>query len=186
MRVQLVDLVADNHVQSIEQYRVDMVVLPEIDFPAWIDGRRVHHSRFVSIARQGHPRLRRAGLRPGDTIPLDLFCDIPHVVFSPEGNLRAMGDAALARVGRQRQIAMTLPVFSGVYHAVARSDMIALIPHQLADYMGPRLGFDSYQPPIPISPVALTLAWHRRSTHSPAHRWLRDQIAETLAPLDAD
>ncbi|MCA0870612.1 LysR family transcriptional regulator [Seohaeicola saemankumensis] len=184
MRVQLVDLVPDNHVQSIERYRVDLVLLPETDFPGWIDTRRVHRSRFVTIARRGHPRLRRAGLHPGDTIPVDLFCDIPQVVFSPEGNLRAMGDAALARVGRERKVAMTLPVFSGVYYAVAQSDMIALIPHQLAEAMAPRLDLDIYDPPMHVPPVAITMAWHRRSTRSPAHRWLRDQIAETLAPID--
>ncbi len=30
-----------------------------------------------------------------------------------------MGDAALARVGRERRVVMTLPVFSGIYRAVA-------------------------------------------------------------------
>lgn len=184
MRVQLVDLVPDRHVASIDRYKVDMAILPETDFPSWADRQRVHTSRFVTIARRGHARLARAGLRPGDTIPIDLFCDMQHVVFSPEGNLRAMGDAALARVGSERQVAMTMPVFSGVYHAVSQSDMIALIPHQLAERMASRIGLDIYEAPMPVPPVAIALAWHRRATGSPAHRWLRDQIAHVLAPLN--
>lgn len=184
IRVHMVDLVPDNHVQSIERYNVDMAILPETEFPAWIDRQRVHGSRFVTIARKGHPRLARAGLRPGDVIPVDLFCDLQHAVFSPEGRPRAMGDAALERVGRRRRVAMTLPVFSGVYHAVSQSDLIALIPHQLAERMARRIGLEIYHPPMPVPPVTIMLAWHRRATHSPAHRWLRDQIAGLLAPLD--
>jgi hypothetical protein len=63
---------------------------------------------------------------------MDLFCEIGHVLFSPEGNFSAMGDAALAKVGRRRQVMMTLPVFSGVCRADAESDLIALVPRQLA------------------------------------------------------
>ncbi len=185
IRVHMVDLVPDNHVQSIERYNVDMAILPATEFPAWIDHRRVHSSDFVTIARRGHPRLARAGVAPGDVIPLDLFCDLQHAVFSPEGRPRAMGDAALARLGRERRVAMTLPVFSGVYHAVSQSDLIALIPHQLAARMAPRIGLDIYRPPMPVPAVTIRLAWHRRATHNPAHRWLREQIALLLAPLDA-
>lgn len=186
IRVHMVDLVPDNHVQSIEHHRVDMAILPKVEFPSWIEHRRMHSSDLVTIARKGHPRLSRAGIAPGDVIPLDLFCDLQHVVFSPEGKPRAMGDTALARVGRERRVAMTLPVFSGVYHAVSQSDLIALIPHQLAERMAPRLGLDIYSPPIALPTVTIVLAWHRRATQSPAHRWLRDQIAGILATLDGD
>jgi len=184
IRVHMVDLVPDNHVQSIERYNVDLAILPETAFPAWIDRRRAHGSRFVTIARKGHPRLARAGIAPGAVIPVDLFCDLQHAVFSPEGRPRAMGDAALARVGRERRVAMTLPVFSGVYHAVSQSDLIALIPHQLAERMAPRIGLEIYRPPMPVPPVSIMMAWHRRASHAPAHRWLRGQIAGILAALD--
>lgn len=184
MLVHMVDLVPDNYVDSVERYQVDIAIIPETDFPAWTERRRVHTSRFVVIARRGHPRLARAGLSPGDRLPLDLFCDLQHVVFSPEGKARAMGDAALARVGRVRHVAMTLPVFSGVYHAVSQSDLIALIPHQLAERMAPRIGIELFQPPMPIPNVAIAMVWHRRNSWAPAHRWLRDQIAAILAPLN--
>jgi DNA-binding transcriptional LysR family regulator len=118
-------------------------------------------------------------------IPLDLFCDLGHVLFSPEGNASAMGDAALARVGRKRRVMMTLPVFSGVYRAVAGSDMIALLPRQLAQHVAQSAGIAVYAPPMPIPPAEITMVWHRRHDASPAHLWLRAQISEILAPLDA-
>lgn len=184
LRVQLVDLVPDNYIQSLDQFGVDMAILPHMEFPDWVDARLLHRSEFVMIARQDHPRLCEAGLIPRETVPLDLFCALQHVLFSPEGNLTGLGDAALARQGRSRNVAMTMPVFSGVYNAVAQSDLVALIPHQLAERVAPRVGLDLYRAPIAVGPVDLMLAWHKRSTSNPAHGWLRDQIAMLTGPLD--
>ncbi|MCE0505536.1 LysR family transcriptional regulator [Roseivivax sp. GX 12232] len=184
VRVQLVDLVPESYIDTFDRYQVDLALIPEIAFPDWIAHQHLFRSDFVTIARQGHARLARAGIAPGEVLPIDLFCDLPHVLFSPEGNLRAMGDAALAEVGRSRRVAMTMPVFSGVYTAVARSEMIALIPAQLARRVAPRVGLEIYRPPMPIAPARISMIWHRRATLSPPHQWLRDQIAGLMAPLD--
>lgn len=183
MRVQLVDLVPDSYVDTLERYEVDIALIPSMSFPDWVDHRAVFWSTFSVIARHGHPRIARAGLAPGDVVPIDLFCDLGHVLFSPEGNLRAMGDAALARVGRQRRVVMTMPVFSGITRAVSESDLIALIPTQLALRLAPIQGLSIYRPPMPVDPVLISMIWHRRSSATPEHRWLRELIAEILAPL---
>jgi DNA-binding transcriptional LysR family regulator len=180
IRVQLVDLVPESYIATLDRYEVDLALIPKAEFPNWVDHRPLFWSRFVVIARAGHPRL--AGLAEGGTIPLDLFCDLGHVLFSPEGRLRAMGDAALAAVGRERRVAMTLPVFSGVYRAVSSSDLIALMPVQLARAVAPGAGLAIYDPPMPIEPVLIVAVWHRRFTAAPAHVWLRDRVAELLRP----
>jgi len=48
-----------------------------------------------------------------------------------------MGDAALTKIGRVRRVVMKLPVFSDVANAVADSDLISLIPGQLAFKLAP-------------------------------------------------
>jgi len=184
MRVQLVDLVPDSYVDTLERYEVDIALIPATDFPDWVDHKPVFWSSFSTIARKDHPRLKNAGLKAGDTIPIDLFCDLGHVLFSPEGKLKAMGDAALARVGRSRRVVMTMPVFSGVYRAVSESDLIALIPSQLAERIAEKLDIDVYEPPMRVEPALLTMIWHRRSTATPEHRWLRELITEIVTPLN--
>jgi DNA-binding transcriptional LysR family regulator len=153
-------------------------------FPAWIDSTAIFRGRFVVIARKAHPAIRRAGLAPGDTLPIELFCRLGHAVFSPEGRLRAMGDAALARMGRERRVVMTMPTFGGVCRAVAESDLLALLPESLAIRMAPRLKLAIFLPPMPLDPAQICMAWHRRNTGSPAHRWLREMVAKVLSPLD--
>ena len=94
MRVHLVDLVPDSYVETLDRYEVDLAIVPKISLPDWVENHPVFRSSFSVIARKDHPRLKRAGLSHGDVVPIDLFCDLGHVLFSPEGNSRAMGDAA--------------------------------------------------------------------------------------------
>jgi DNA-binding transcriptional LysR family regulator len=184
MRVQLVDLVPGAYVEMLEKHQVDIGLLPGMDFPDWIDSRPLFHSPFVTVARAGHPRLARAGLAPGDTIPIDLFCDLGHVLCSPDGRLRAVGDSALAAMGRERRVAMSLPFFSGVTRVVAETDLVALVPRQLARLVAPRLGLSIYRQPMPVPTPVIAMIWHRRARATPAHAWLRGLVADLLAPLN--
>ncbi|MEZ5880439.1 MAG: LysR family transcriptional regulator [Nitratireductor sp.] len=184
MRVQLVDLVPDSYVGTLQSYEVDMAMIPSSGHPEWVDWQPLFNSSFAAIAGKNHARLSRAGLKPGDTIPMDLFCDVGHILFSPQGHLSAMGDAALAKVGRKRRVVMTMPSFYGVCRAVAESRHIALIPRQLAERLGPKLGLDIFKPPMTIQLPTIGLFWHKRSTNAPAHRWLRGQIAAIMNPLN--
>lgn len=186
MRIHLVDLVPDSYIETLERYHVDLALIPLTDLPDWVDFQPVFRSGFSVIARQRHPRLTRADLTPGGVVPIDLFCDLGHILFSPEGNSKAMGDAALAKVGRERRVIMTMPSFSGVYRAVAGSDLIALLPTALARRIAPDAGLDIYRAPIPVPTAQIAMVWHKRYSSSPAHLWLRQQISELLAPLDEE
>lgn len=189
MRVQLVDLVPDSYVDSIERYQVDFALLPKADFPEWVAWQPLFWSDFIVIARQDHPRLQGQALptAPGTRhpgLPLELFCAIDQVLFSPEGRFQAMGDAALAKVGANRRVVLTLPSFAGVYRTVAVSDLIALIPRQLAEKVAPDFGLACYAPPFDITPALIVAAWHRRYSASPPHLWMRSLLAELTLPLN--
>lgn len=184
MNIHLVDLVPDSYVETLERYEVDLALIPNTQMPEWVDRAPVFASTFCVIARKGHPRLKRANIAPGDTIPIDLFCDLGHVFFSPEGNTKGMGDAALAKAGRSRRVVMTLPVFSGVYRAVSGSDLVALLPAQLAMQVSDDAGLDLFAPPMPIPLAHIDMVWHRRFSSNPAHIWLRQQVSDLLAPLN--
>ncbi len=185
IRVHLVDLVPDNYVGMLEDYEVDLALIPKTALPDWTDSQPVFRSSFSVVVRAGHPALVKAGLSTGDEMPLDLFCELGHVLFSPEGKGEAMGDKALAKIGRTRHVVMTMPVFSGVYRAVAGSDLIALLPTALAHQVAASAKLDVLRPPMPIARAQLMQVWHRRFTSSPAHIWLRTQIADVLKPLES-
>lgn len=185
MRVQLLDLVPSAYVEMLEREQVDLCLMPRMEVPDWILSQPLFRSSFVTIARKDHPRLARAGVGPGEVIPLDLFCDLGHVLLSSDGRLRAMGDEALAKMGRERRVVMSLPFFSGITRVVAETDLISLVPRQLALQVAPRLGLDIYLQPMPMAVPLIAMFWHRRAEANPAQGWLRGRVAALLARLNA-
>lgn len=183
LRAQLVDLVPHNYVASLERRNADIALIPDLKLPDWINRVPLFHSPFHVIARAANPNIR--GLVSGDIMPMELFCKLHHVLFSPEGNLAAMGDAALEKVGRKRQVAMTVPVFSGVCRAVSESDLIALVPAQLATKVAASFKLSVFEPPMQIDPALIVGIWHKRSDTTPMSIWMRDQVFDLMKGLNA-
>jgi DNA-binding transcriptional LysR family regulator len=184
VRLQLVDLRPENYVGTLERHEVDLALAPESKFPEWVTSTFAFSSRFVIIARAGHERLRLAGVQAGATIPLDLFCELGHVAFSPEGKLKALGDAALAKIGRERKVVVTAPTFTGVRSVVVVTDLIGMLPQQLAAKFAREYPVQIYLPPMIVPPGRIHAIWHRRNEGQPAHRWMRGLVLAVLAGLD--
>ncbi len=182
IRAQLVDLVPNDYLASLERLNADIALIPEMVLPDWVNREPLFLSPFHVIARAGNPGI--TGLQDGMQIPMDTFCALHHVLFSPEGNLAAMGDAALERVGKSRQVAMTVPVFSGVCRAVSESDLIALVPSQLAVKVAGTFGLRVFEPPMKIDPPLIMGIWHRRSDNTPLAAWMRSEIFSLMKALD--
>ena len=183
MTAQLVNMPPGKSFEALTMYDVDLVLNPEMDLPDWAEEQLLFKSEYCVIARACHPRLARAGVKPGQVIPLDLFCDIGHVLFSLDGRTKAQGDAALARIGRRRRVVTTLPAFSGVYRVVAGSDLIALLPSKLAHHVARAAGLEIFLPPVSIPTTVIMMVWHWRLNRDPAHRWLRQQVSDLLSDL---
>lgn len=179
---QLVDLYPQDYVASLERRHADIALVPDTALPDWVNREELFRSPFHVIARRENPGIE--GIESGQIMPIDVFCTLHHVLFSPEGNITAMGDAALARVGRQRRVAMTVPVFSGVCRAVRESDLIALVPAQLASDVADTFNLRVFEPPMPIVPPLIIGIWHKRSDNTPLAKWMRDQVFRLLRRLD--
>lgn len=181
----LVDLVTEAYIDSIETHAVDIALMPWIgDIPDRFHWRPFAWASFVLAARKEHPRLLRARLAPGDEVPLDLFCDLGHIVMSPEGRLETLSDETLQAMGRNRRVVMSMPYFSSIYQAVSESDLVALLPTKLAERVAPKAGLDLYRPPMPVTLVLLIMVWKATASANPAHRWFRETVMEELAWLN--
>jgi DNA-binding transcriptional LysR family regulator len=178
---QMVELEPSDYMLHIREGRADVALVPAATVADWAESRIVFTSPFAVICRRGHPAA--AALGEDDIFPLDLFCALPHVTFSVEGLLATQSDRVLAGMGRGRRVAMTVADFSGVYRSVAQSDLVAVIPRELAVHAARALPLRLFRLPIPVGPVPIAMAWHRRSSQNPAHRWLRATLARLLAGL---
>jgi DNA-binding transcriptional LysR family regulator len=159
---------------------VDLTLSPPVEIPEWAAFRPLFTSRLVAAARRGHPSLAQAGLRVGETIPLDLFCSIPQAICSTDGGLSTGVDAALHACGRRRRVVLTMPHFHAVALAVARGSLIGSLPVQCAQVVAGDLELDVFELPAGFEEMRMGMYWHRRFDNDAGHEWLRDQVAAVL------
>jgi DNA-binding transcriptional LysR family regulator len=162
---------------------IDLALERPLELPEWIGRDLLFTSPFVVIAARGHPAVAAAGIRPGEVLPLDLFCDLPHALRSIDGSMSGMVDEAMAATGRRRRVVLALPHFFAIGRAVARGRVIAAVPMQFARATAEDLGLAAYGLPIPVPAPEVRLYWHRRREGDPGHAWLRRLVIAAAASL---
>lgn len=105
-----------------------------------------------------------------------------HITVVYADNERLEFDRRLEASGIHRDIAISVPSFSGVPVFLRGSDMLASMPSLLAP--GLMRGFASVRVPLPARAGALAklpmfMVWHQRYQKDPAHVWLREELQQT-------
>lgn len=184
IRLQLIDTSQRSVLSQLSDDTIDFALAPNFETPEWVARDTVFHSSFLSVAAKDNKRIQRHKIAPGQTIPLDLFCDIPQVVFSVSGGFAGLEDQALTKIGRQRRVIVSLADFYGVARTVAQSQMIAVLPSRFAMALSDQLGLTVHPLPFDMPLERLYLYWHRRHAANAQHIWMRELMAEHLEPLD--
>lgn len=142
---------------------------------------RLYDTRYVCAMRRGHPSEKQA-------LTLDLFCDAHHLLVSFSGQAHGFTDEALAGLGRQRRIVLTVNQFFTAGRVVARSDLLTVLPEGFAEAAGFGPELVTRELPFALAPVHVEMVWHLRQDADPAHRWLREQmlaaVAQPVSPPD--
>ncbi len=161
----------DEAVTMLDAGEVDATIgVPPTTQPGRILTRPLFEERFVCVMRRDHPAARA---------PFDLstFLVHSHLLVSPENERFGQVDAALAKLGRKRRLALTLPQMYAAPLLVARSDLIATLMAGVVEQSGYADELAILEPPLALAPVPFTLSWHRRNDAHPAQVWLRETIA---------
>jgi DNA-binding transcriptional LysR family regulator len=134
--------------------------------------------------------LDAASLAAGETLRLDTYLARPHVlVASSEGGMAAEVDAALARLGRTRRIAVRLPHWTVAPELLLGTDLILTVAQRavqgtVADGTQQGLalvqGLALHAPPFAIAPFMFELIRHGRTDGDAGIAWLRAAIAAAV------
>ena len=89
-------------------------------------------------------------------------------------------DAVLARLGRNRRIALVAPNFAGNVVSLPHTDLIMSLPSRLADSVA-HPGLVNFKLPLAVPDYPYSIVWHRRTEHDPACSWLRAKAAYNRA-----
>lgn len=178
VRLQMLDHPSAEISEQLRQGNIDVAVAPREATPEWVNKQKLHDSHIVCVARKAHPVLVEYGIKPGQRIPPEVFCQIPQVLMSMDGATRGTMDTALSESGLSRRVVMTVPHFQAVALCVASSAMLGNLPVHFAHLSAQWLGLDIFRPPVDPPIVGVFVYWHRRLDQDPANAWLRGLIVQ--------
>jgi DNA-binding transcriptional LysR family regulator len=136
---------------------------------------RLYDGDYVCVMRKDHPLAAGA-------LTLEQFCEAHHLLVSFSGRPFGFIDEALAGMGRERRIVLTVNQFFTAGQVVASSDLLTVLPRHFVDVALAHAGALAMRElPFSVPPVHVDLLWHRRHSHAPAHAWLRGAITAAAA-----
>ena len=136
--------------------------------------QRLYDGEYGCLMRKNHP-LARAPLT------LDAYCAARHLLVTFSGRLSGFMDEALAALGRERRIVLTVNQFFTAGRVVARSDLLTVLPLHFFGMTG--MEDELVWRPLPLSlpAVHVDALWHQRRRHGAAHEWLRAVVARSAS-----
>lgn len=163
---------------ELESGKVDLAIglLPQLK--AGFFQRRLFKQRYVCLMRRGH-RLAKTRLSLAD------YESAEHLLVVSAGTGHAKVDELLQRSGITRKIKLTVPHYVSVGHLLQGSDLIATVPHRLAERLTKPFELVHLPHPAKIPDVAINVFWHAKYHRSPANRWLRGVVFDLFAEDEA-
>ncbi|MGR3806719.1 LysR family transcriptional regulator [Pasteurella testudinis] len=151
----------------LEKGEWDVAITGEHNLPERLHYRRCNRQRYVCAVRENHPVLQQ----PWN---LGTFCALDFVLVSYHGGQFAGAtDEALAKLGRRRNVVLSVTDFLLIPEILQQSDWATVLPEAMLQ-QSDRL--QVLEPPLPIEGYHKAIAWHERSHHNPAQQWLRQLL----------
>jgi DNA-binding transcriptional LysR family regulator len=132
---------------------------------------------YVCVMRHDHP------LAAQSTLTLDAFCAARHLRVSFAGRPRGFVDDALQRLGRKRQVMVTVNQFHSAGCVVRQSDLLTVLPRSFVPATGFAHELTCRKLPFEMPGIDVALLWHRRHDRDAAQRWLRDQLRQAAVEM---
>ena len=137
---------------------------------------RLYACEYVCVMRRDHP------LAAGE-LTLDAYCDADHLRVSFAGRPRGFVDEALAGLGRERRVMITVNQFFTAGSVVRDSDLLTVLPRSFVNATGHAADLAIRYLPFAMPEIAVGLLWHRRHEHDAAQRWLRAHVTDASAAI---
>ena len=156
---------------DLDARAMDIAVAPGDEVPARFVSRILYEEDFVIAMRVGHPF--------GKDPTLDGFCRRQHVVVSLTGDAYGFVDDVLAKHGRSRRVALTVPSFMFALSVVAETDFIAALPKAFVEMYAQRFGVASARVPLPLNRSRICAIASKAALMDAGVAWLFDVLGTT-------
>jgi DNA-binding transcriptional LysR family regulator len=159
--------------RALEHGDVDLAVgyFPDLHGKSFMQQRLFSH-HFCCLVAAAHPVATRGLTR-------ERFLELEHAVVYPEGRSQEIFERFLTRHRISRKVVLVTPHFMSLPMIIARSRLIATVPHAIGVFFARwDVGIKAIAPPFRVPPIVLKQHWHQRFRIDRRHRWLRAQVSE--------
>ncbi len=133
--------------------------------------QRLYDGEYVCVMRRKHPLAQK-------NISLEEFCNARHLLVSFSGRPYGFIDEALASIGKQRRVVMTVNQFFTAGRVVVSSDLLTVLPKHFVPTTGIAKELFMCELPFKVPALHVDAVWHRRKHAQSEHRWLREQLID--------
>jgi DNA-binding transcriptional LysR family regulator len=161
---------------ELEARAMDLAIIPTDHIPARFDYRCVYEEDFVVAMRAGHSFA--------DNPTLERYCQMQHLVVSHGGDPHGFVDEVLAKHGRSRRVALTVPNFMFALAVIAETDLICALPRRFVAMHAARFGVLGLDAPLPLVNSRINAITPKVAMMDAGLAWLFARIAgaEQAAP----
>ncbi|MNF93507.1 HTH-type transcriptional regulator SyrM 1 [compost metagenome] len=155
----------------LKEGKLDLVIWNEKEAPTSFHARKLFSDRLKSVTRIDHPQIN-------GSLSLEQFRNAKHLrVSSNHGAVKEAIDGLYERYAIRCNTALTVPHFLLAHVLVAQTDMIGMIAELTARRIAKEIPLQLFDPPVEVEGFTVSQVWHERQHGSPAHKWLRSEIA---------
>lgn len=129
------------------------------------ESRRLYDGEYLCVMRKGHPLEH-------EELTLENFCAARHMLVSFSGRPFGYIDEALASLGRERRIVLTVNQFFTAGRVVCGSDLLTVLPRHFVPVTGIAPSLVLKTLPLDVPPVHVDALWRHRGSQQAAMRWL--------------
>jgi DNA-binding transcriptional LysR family regulator len=163
---------------DLEEGLRDGIVDVAIDWlPAQLDpfvNRKLFDDRLVLLARRGHPSV---GL--GVAMEALLKAEFVSIHHRRETDHAPVAIRELLQLGIRETVHVS--ELLEIPTLVASTDLVGVFAASMGPLMEQRLGLQVLPLPLESPSVPIYMIWHETRRHDPAHRWLRELVAQELS-----
>jgi DNA-binding transcriptional LysR family regulator len=173
---------------DVERGKVDMVINRFDSMPQSFHQIHLWNDTFTCVLSPENPVL--------ENFTLDNYLKANHVWVSKTGmgvgvgvnpdDVQRLGwvDAAIAKLGKKRQIRVFTRHYQAAMTLAEQNDLIVTVPTRAAQLKRDNPRVVLRDPPLKIPPLELKMAWSPLLQHTGANRWLRKLITDTARVME--
>lgn len=153
----------------IEAGEIELAICHPLKQATGIHQQVIFDDDFCCAVRRDHPVIN-------DGFSVQTYLGLPHLAIAPRGLQRDPIERALARLGKKRHIALSVPNLNTAPMIVATTDLVLTAPRRCIIAWQNVIPLTLLEAPFDAPSFEMAMIWHERFQHDPAHRWLREAL----------